>query len=207
LQPGGRLFRRWRDGEAAFDATLDDYAALALAALDLHQVCFEPAFLDTASLLVRVLLDRFADPQGGFFSSSAPDLLFRIKEDYDGAEPSGNSLAVEALVRLARLTGDSGFLEPARLALEAFAPRLESHPEALPRMLCSWMLSAEPEERIEFGGAADDLYREVSRRFLPFATLCWNGRRGLPSATVCSGMTCQPPVTTVEELRALLHWP
>lgn len=205
--PGGRLLRRWRDGQAAFDATLDDYAALALAALDLHQVCFEPAFLDTASLLLRVLLDRFADPQGGFFSSSAPDLLFRIKEDYDGAEPSGNSLAVEALVRLARLTGDSSFLEPARLALEAFAPRLESHPEALPRMLCSWMLFAEPEERIEFGGAADDLYREVSRRFLPFATLCWNGRRGLPSATVCSGMTCHPPVTTVEELRPLLHWP
>jgi uncharacterized protein YyaL (SSP411 family) len=202
--PDGRLLRRWRDGEAAFDATLDDYAALALAALDLHQACFEPRLIDSASRLVRAMVERFADPEGGFFSSASPDLVLRIKEDYDGAEPSGNSLAVEALVRLARLTGDASLEEPARRALEAFGSRLESQPSALPRMLCSWMLYSAPEQRIEFRGAAAALIREAFRRFLPFTTFLWAEREGDPSATVCSGMVCRPPVSTVAELRALL---
>ncbi len=204
VTPGGRLLRRWRDGEAAFEATLDDYAALALAALDLHQACFDPALLDSASRLVRTTLELFADPRGGFFSSSSPDLLFRIKEDYDGAEPSGNSLAVEALVRLARLAGDASLLDPARLALEAFSTRLESQPSALPRMLCSWMLFAAPEDRIEFRGRAAALQREAFSRFLPFTTFLWNEPEGEPSATICSSMVCHPPAATVADLRALL---
>lgn len=202
--PGGRLLRRWRDGEAAFDATLDDYAALALAALDLHQSCFDPSCLTAASRLVHTMLGLFADPRGGFFSSSSPDLLFRIKEDYDGAEPSGNSLAVEALVRLARLSGDPGLLDPARLALEAFASRLESQPSALPRMLCSSLLFSTPGDRIEFRGAAAGLQREAFRRFLPFATFTWREQEGEPAATVCSGMVCHPPAATVAALQALL---
>lgn len=204
LLPGGRLLRRWRDGQAAFDATLDDYAALALAALDLHQTCFDPSFLTAASRLVHTMLGLFADPRGGFFSSSSPDLLFRIKEDYDGAEPSGNSLAVEALVRLARLSGDSSLLDPARLALEAFASRLESQPSALPRMLCSSLLFSTPGDRIEFRGAAAGLQREAFRRFLPFTTFAWDEPEGEPAATVCSGMVCHPPAATVAALQALL---
>jgi len=204
VTPGGRLLRRWRDGEAAFDATLDDYAALALAALDLHQACFEPQLLESASRLLRSMVELFADPSGGFYSSSSPDLLFRIKEDYDGAEPSGNSLAVEALVRLAHVTGDASLLEPARLALESFSSRLESQPSALPRMLCSWMLFSAPEDRIEFRGNAAALQAEAFRRFLPFTTFLWNEPEGEPSAIVCSGAVCHPPAATVSELRALL---
>ncbi len=207
MTPDGRLLRRWRDGEAAIDGLLDDYAAVALAALDLHQSCFDPRYAATAERLVRTMTDLFGDPAGGFFTApaSAGDLLFRMKEDYDGAEPSGNSLAVEALVRTARLTGSSSLLEPARRALEAFAGRLESQPSALPRMLCASMLHGSPEELVRFRGAAEDLVREAWRRFLPFATFVWEDRDGAPSAEVCSGLACHPPAHSVAELRSLLH--
>jgi len=207
MAPDGRLLRRWREGEAAIDGLLDDYAALALAALDLHQACFDPEYESAATRLCHALIERFSDPAGGFYASPAgsADLLFRMKEDYDGAEPSGNSLAVEALIRAARLTGDGALLEPARRTLEAFASRLENQPSALPRMLCAWMLDAAPEERIEFRGAAADLVREAWRHFLPFATLRWAARDGAPSAEVCRGLVCHPPAATGDELRALLH--
>lgn len=207
LRPDGSLLRRWRGGEAAINGLLDDYAAVALAALDLHQAFFEPEFQNTAARLSRAIIGQFADPAGGFYASPADSggLLFRMKEDYDGAEPSGNSLAVEALVRAARLTGDDFLLQPARLALEAFAARLESQPSALPRMLCAWMLASAPEERIAFRGAAEELVQEAWRRFLPFATLVWEDRSGPASAEVCSGQVCHPPAAGVEELRSLLH--
>lgn len=207
MAPDGRLFRRWRGGQAAIGGLLDDYAALALAAMDLHQVCFEPALAETGVRLARRAVDLFGDPEGGFFaaSASAGDVLFRMKEDYDGAEPSGNSLAVEALARAARLCGDGAMLEPARLALEAFAERLANQPSALPRMLCAWMLVQAPEESIRFRGAAGDLVREAWQNFLPFTTLAWRDRSGAPAAEVCSGQICHPPAGSVEELRALLH--
>ncbi len=207
MTPDGRLLRRWRDGEAAIEGLLDDYAATALAALDLHQSSFDPGYAVAAERLVRKMVDLFGDAAGGFFTASAAagDLLFRMKEDYDGAEPSGNSLAVEALVRTARLTGEAPLLEPARRTLEAFAGRLESQPTALPRMLCAWMLHQSPEERIRFRGAAQDLVQEVWRRFLPFTTLHWEDRSGAPSAEVCAGLVCHPPAGSVEELRPLLH--
>ncbi len=208
MMPDGRLLRRWRDGEAAVEGLLDDHAATALAALDLHQSCFDPHYAATAERLVRAMENLFGDPDGGFFTASAAagDLLFRMKEDYDGAEPSGNSLAVEALARTARLAGDSSLLAPARRALEAFAGRLESQPSALPRMLCAWMLHEAPEERIRFSGAAEDLVREAWRRFLPFATFHWENHDGAPEAEVCSGLVCHPPARSVAELRSLLHW-
>jgi uncharacterized protein YyaL (SSP411 family) len=207
MRPDGSLLRRWRAGEAAISGLLDDYAAVALAALDLHQAFFEPELLNTAVRLCRAIIGQFGDPAGGFYAAPADcgDLLFRMKEDYDGAEPSGNSLAVEALVRAARLTGDDSLLQPARLALEAFAARLESQPSALPRMLCAWMLASAPEERIAFRGAAEELVQEAWRRFLPFATLVWEDRSGPASAEVCSGQVCHPPAAGVEELRSLLH--
>ncbi|MGH9594453.1 MAG: thioredoxin domain-containing protein, partial [Bryobacteraceae bacterium] len=105
------LLRRYRDGESAIEAFLDDYAFLVNALLDLYETDFYPADLAWATRLAERAIERFEDPAGGFFSTPAgkTDLVLRLKDDYDGAEPSGNSLMALGLLRLARITGRADF--------------------------------------------------------------------------------------------------
>src|SRR5262249_40923970 len=108
----GVLLRRYRDGEAAIPGFLDDYAFFVQALLDLYEASFSAQYLVEADALTRQMLARFEDPgNGGFFSTAEgdPSLVLRIKDDYDGAEPSGNSVALMNLLRLAEITNDDLF--------------------------------------------------------------------------------------------------
>ncbi len=134
----GRLLRRYCEGEAAVPAFLDDYAFFAQALLDLFEASFNPAHLETAVRLAKNGLEQFEDrTQGGFFSTAgdASDLLLRMKDDYDGAEPSGNSVASDLLLRLGELTGDSSFRDRAEKCLRWAASKLEVQPTMAPQML------------------------------------------------------------------------
>ncbi len=204
----GILKRRWRDGEAAVDAFLDDYAAVTLAALDLYEISFEPRLLDTATATASRMVGLFEDrDHGAFFSSpdSNSELVLRMKEDYDGAEPSGNSLAVMALLRLAARCGNDAFNDKAQHALTAFSSRINKQAVTIPQMLCALMLSLAPKSEIQLSGAAQPLLDEFHRHFRPFTSVTWNRNDGAPSASLCEDFVCQPPVNTVEELRELLH--
>ncbi len=102
-EPDSTLLRRYRDGDAAIEGFLDDYAFLALALIDMYETSFDPADLDWAVRLAERAIELFEDrEQGGFFSTQAAkaDLVLRLKDDYDGAEPSGNSAIVLALLKL-----------------------------------------------------------------------------------------------------------
>src|SRR5215471_19260232 len=93
----GVLLRRYRQGDAAIPGFLDDYALFAQALVDLYETQFDFRHLELAIRLTEDLRKRFEDPEhGGFFSTAADDaaLVMRIKDDYDGAEPSGNSVAL-----------------------------------------------------------------------------------------------------------------
>jgi uncharacterized protein YyaL (SSP411 family) len=134
----GELRRRYCDGEAAVPAFLDDYAFLAQAALDLFESNFDPNYLSLTIDLARRGIVRFEDEEhGGFFSTvqGKRDLLLRMKDDYDGAEPSGNSVATDVLLRLAHITGDDDFQHRARRSLESFTPKLKAQPTIAPQML------------------------------------------------------------------------
>ncbi|MFZ0936783.1 MAG: thioredoxin domain-containing protein, partial [Bryobacteraceae bacterium] len=123
----GRLLRRYREGEAAIPAFLEDYALFTQALLDLYEAQFDRRDLEWAVRLAEKQSALFEDSAGGgFFHSPAgdPSLVLRLKEDYDGAEPSGNSIAILNLLRLAQVTGRAGFRASAERALAAFAPRL-----------------------------------------------------------------------------------
>lgn len=161
----GRLFRRYCDGEAAVPAFLDDYVMLGAGLLDLFEASFEPSYLRAAIDMARLAMAKFEDSeQGGFFSTAetAQDLLLRLKDDYDGAEPSGNSVATELLIRLAHLTGDNGFQASAERSLRAFAPKLKNQPTIAPQMLVALGRSlAEPEQVIVRCGAVDADVRQI----------------------------------------------
>ncbi|HYP13140.1 MAG TPA: thioredoxin domain-containing protein, partial [Bryobacteraceae bacterium] len=101
LYRDGVLLRRFRDGEAAIPGFLDDYSFFAQALLDLYESSFESRWLALAKAVTDKMVALFEDTAGGGFYSTAEgdtSLVMRIKEDYDGAEPSGNSVAIQVLL-------------------------------------------------------------------------------------------------------------
>ena len=136
LRPeGGPLLHAWRGGKGKIAAYLADYAFLARGLLALHEATGEERWLKAAAEITSEQLARLRDPQGGFFTGAAsPDVLFRSKDVYDGAVPSGNAVAILNLLELARRTGDLGWRGEARTALSAFAQVAASHPDGV-RML------------------------------------------------------------------------
>src|SRR5271155_1742121 len=152
----GILLRRYRAGDAAIPGFLDDYAFFTQALLDLYETGFELRDLQLAIRLAEKQAELFEDRElGAFFSTAAgdPELIMRMKEDYDGAEPSGNSIAVLNLLRLARLTGRADFQESADRALAAFGSRIVAAPAGVPQMLAAYEFSISQPRQVVLVGA------------------------------------------------------
>lgn len=129
--PDGRLMLRWREGEAAHAGQLDDYAFCAWASLELYAATFEVDFLEEAARLARIIKRRFWDKgQGGFFltADDAEKLIIRPKEAYDGALPSGNSVAGWVFSRLWELTGEPDWEETADRQLAFLTGNARQYP-------------------------------------------------------------------------------
>jgi len=135
MRPEGVLLHSWRQGRGKIQAYLADYAFLTRGLLALHEATGEERWLRAASEVTSEQLRRLRDPHGGFFTGAAsPEVLFRSKDVYDGAMPSGNAVAILNLLELGRRTGDLGWRGEARRALSAFAHVATGHPDAV-RML------------------------------------------------------------------------
>jgi len=175
----GQLLRRYSGGESAIPAFLDDYAFLAQAVLDLFEATSSARHLEAAVDLATRGFGRFEDAEsGGFFSTEpdARDLLLRVKDDYDGAEPSGNSVATEVLLRLSHLTANSEFQRRAEKALTAFVPKLRSQPSIAPQMLVAlgrWL--SEPEQVVIRCEVVDAeigrILTEYRQKFAPYTVV------------------------------------
>lgn len=225
------LLRRFRDGDAAIPGFLDDYAFFIQALLDFYETSFEPYHLELAVQLAGQMRDLFEDTEHGAFYSTpehSGDLIMRMKEDYDGAEPSGNSIAAIALLRLARMTGREEFRESAERTLHAFSQRIINTASGVPQMLVALLYSTSAPRQIVIAGdrgAAAPLLAAVRERFLPDTTLLlldtaeareslgahapalrdMHPVGGQPAAYVCENFTCQLPVVEVPALTALLR--
>ncbi len=137
---GARLRRSSFEARADGDGFLDDYAFLIAGLLDLFEASQDADWLRFALALQAELDARFWDERAGGYFFTADDqerLLARQKPVADGAEPSGNSVALENLLRLYELTGDERFRGRAEGSLRAFAGPLERHPAAAPRLLAA----------------------------------------------------------------------
>jgi uncharacterized protein YyaL (SSP411 family) len=220
----GTLLRRYRDGEAAIPGFLDDYAFLIQGLLDLYEAEFDVRRIETAVKLSETMLARFEDAQGGgFFATAADerDLVLRLKDDYDGAEPSGNSIAILDLLRLSRIAGRDAWRVSAERALAAFSMRVLAVPEAMPQMLVALEYSQTKPAQVVLVGSREacaPFLREIGRRFLPnSAVLLVDGpetrsalARYAPEiasmetagAYVCENFACQLPITDPREFAA-----
>lgn len=127
------LLHRYSEGDAAIPGFLDDYAFLIWGLLELYKATFSNEYLQKALDLNKVLfLDFWDEKNGGFYFTSANNeqLLIRQKEVYDGAIPSGNSVAFCNLLKLADFTGNKQFKQRAYQLLKAFSPMVEQNPSA-----------------------------------------------------------------------------
>jgi uncharacterized protein len=230
----GIVLRRYREGDAAIPGFLDDYALFAQALLDLYETQFDRRHLELALKLTAKQRELFEDAaRGAFFSSVDGDkeLVLRAKEDYDGAEPSGNSVALSNLLRLAQMFNREDLRASAEKLVTAFAARLTAAPVALPQMLaaCEFRLG-EPRQIVLVGGreAADTqaLLRTLHARFVPNKVVllvdsaedraalsaaiptiaAMEPAGGRASAYVCRGYTCQAPVNTQDSFAELLQY-
>jgi uncharacterized protein YyaL (SSP411 family) len=230
LWDGARLCRRYRDGQVGQAGYLDDHAMCAAGFLDLYEATWDLHWLRWAETLTERMIALYHDGKdGGFFATAGddPSVLLRLKEDYDGAEPAGSSIAALNLLRLAEL-GRPEWRALADGTLRAFSARLAQAPHALPQMLVALDLAQRPGVQIVVAGEADDprtraLLTVVHGRFLPERTLLLaDGRTraelgarlpwiagmgeegGRPAAYVCKDHACDRPVTDPEALAAAL---
>jgi hypothetical protein len=150
----GRAVHSWRAGRPGHPAFLDDYASLANALITLHQHQPQPRWLDEAVRLADLMLLDFADPrQGGFFytADDQEPLIVRKKDLVDNAVPSGNGLAVTALLRLADLSGRDDYRQAAENTLHACMGILEQAPTATGQLLLALQMAV-PLSRRERAG-------------------------------------------------------
>ena len=224
------LLRRFRAGESAISGFLDDYAFLVLALIDLYEAQFETYNLELAAQLASKMCELFEDREaGGFFSTPVGDsnLILRIKDDYDGAEPSGNSMAALGLLRLAHMTGSDEFRKSAERTLAAFSGRLASIGMGVPQMLVALMYSLAAPHQVVLAGSKNEtaeMLGVIRGRFLPetevfvvndesrpalsrYAPVLAEMKpvNGQVTAYVCENFTCQLPTTEVAKLAELLQ--
>jgi len=161
------LLHRYRDGEAAIDANLDDYAFYIQAQLDLFEATSDPHFLFTAVELDEQLHENFSDDNsGGYFftSKNSEKLIARQKEIYDGAIPSGNSVHLMNLIRLHKITNDNPYDERARNLLRTFSGEVNRMPSVFAQFLCGIDFLFGPSVEIIITSKSKELSEEVTRK-------------------------------------------
>ena len=225
MQSDGRLLRTWKNGSAKLNGYLEDYANVADGLVTLYQGSGEERYLSEAKRLADLMITEFWDDEnGGFFftSNDHEELIVRNKDLYDNATPSGNSVAADVLLRLAKLTGDDRYERFGVTVLRLAASQLKRHPQGFGRTLSALeFYLAETMEIVVIGERDSQIAREVHKRYLPDSVIVMadevkidaltqhllEGRNkidGLPTAYVCENFVCQRPVTMSGDLIKLL---
>ncbi|MCX6133996.1 MAG: thioredoxin domain-containing protein [Ignavibacteriales bacterium] len=228
----GGLYHRYRDGEARIEGQLDDYAFFVQALIDLYEASFSIGWLKEALRLAedqnRIFYDR---DNGGFFDTSGndPSILVRTKEWYDGAEPSGNAIAILNLLRLTQFTNNQEWEAMARKSLSFFGERLSNAGQAMPQMLVALDFGLSKPKQIIIAGNAGDpdtetMLHAIQSHFVPNKVLmladAGDGQaelsrllpiigslkklEGRTTAYICENYTCQLPTSDPAEIVKIL---
>ncbi len=227
----GKLLRSYSSGtEPKLNGYLEDYSFLADALVSLYEATFEPHWIAAGLQIVEVMIDQFWDAaDGGFFYTGRDheSLIARNKDPHDNAIPSGNSMAVTALLRLVKLTGRVDLQEKAEATLKLYAGLLTEHPMAAGQMLIALDFYLGPVQEFAIVGdpTADDtqrVLRVIRRGFRPNAVVALQSpatgaqaeemipllagkKAGGPVTTyICENFACQAPVVGAEALEVAL---
>jgi hypothetical protein len=231
--PEGRLLHRYRDGEASLPAYVDDYAFFISGLIDLYEAVFDIKYLETALEMNRDFILHFWDNKHGGFYFTADDteeILTRKKELYDGAVPSGNSVAMMNLLRLGLMTGDPEPEEKARSISRAFAGTVGEYPAAYTQLLLAVDFATGPSYEVVIAGdsGADDtrsMLQSLRSQFMPNAVVllrpieqepppidrisdfvkAYGSLEGKAIAYICRDRNCQLPTSDIAKMLELLN--
>jgi len=225
----GRLFHRYARGEKAVDGFLDDYAFLVFGLIELYEAGFNEKYLQDSVNLTQTMIAQFWDDKnGGFYftSKSGDETIPRIKPAYDGASPSGNSMALHNLLRLARLSSEASFERYADRLLCAFAHEVRGYPMGHTFMLAGLDFALGPAFNVVLaGGKADKdaqaMLTALRKNYSPNLTVkLWTPQSkpsalggdyekigGKATAYVCKNQTCMPPTNQVEKMLEYIEVP
>lgn len=229
--PDGRLLHRHRDGESAITACLDDYTFLVWGLIELYETLFDVNYLKTALELNNDMLSHFWDEKGGFYFTpdDGEELIVRKKEIYDGAIPSGNSVAMFNLIRLSRITGDPALENMASMMGSAFSREVVSSPSSYAQMMVSLDYLKGPSCEVVIAGhpATEDTRKKLEAVGRPFApnnvvlfrptdveepeitriapfTSKQTGTNGKAVAYVCKRYSCLEPTSDIKKMLEML---
>lgn len=231
----GRLLHRYRDGQAAILANIDDYAFFIWGLLELYEATFDVHYLEVAIELNSDLLKHFWDEQrGGFYftADDAEELLVRQKEIYDGAIPSGNSVAMLNLLRLSRITANTDFEDKAMKITAAFSQDISSSPSGFTQLMVALNFGIGPSYEVVIVGdlqAKDttEMLNALRRNFIPNKVVLFrpadqeapgitriaeftqnqSSIDGKATAYVCLNYSCKMPTTDIKKMLELLKPP
>jgi len=228
----GRLYHRYRDGEAAIPAFLDDYAFLIWGLLELYETTFDVTYLQHAISFNQDMIQHFWDhKRGGFYftADDAENVLVRDKAVYDGAYPSGNSVAAFNILRLARMTGNPEFEVKAAQILQIFSDSVSQNPTAHTHLLIALSFAIGPSYEVVIVGDplkddAKNMLNALRTKFNPNKVVLFrpssaehpeiaryaeftrelSSNEGKATAYVCRNYQCSLPTTHIEEMLRLL---
>ena len=229
MEKDGYLMRVYHKGKSQVKGYSEDYAFFIQALIDLYEATFEMEWLKEAEEINRQMIRQFWDERsGGFYFSGKENesLIARSKNPYDNVIPSANSIAVFNLIRLGYLTGEESLKEKAAQTLHLFYNFLDRHPIGFPQMLSGLSFFLSPEEIGIIGSKNDvrtiSMLKEIYLAYLPnkilslrdpkepieknwFPFLMEKEIKETPTAFVCKGFTCLPPIKDEKELKQLLN--
>ncbi|MFC1852027.1 thioredoxin domain-containing protein [candidate division CSSED10-310 bacterium] len=232
LDSKAALLHRYRDGQASITGFLDDYTFLSWGLLELYEATFEIKYLELALNLTKSTLHRFWDTAGGgfyFTAQDAEDLLTRSKTIYDGASPSGNSVALSNLLRLTGMTGDHELEKYTPKLVQAFADSINKAPQAYTHFLSGYYLALGPTHEVVIVGNPqhDDtklMLKSLRALFLPHKVVLLKNSADQDAAIVklapytrfqttldnkatayvCQHQTCNLPTTEIKSMIKML---
>lgn len=231
VRKDGRLLARYRGEEAAHLGYVDDYAFLIWGLIELYETTFKPIYLKYAIELNEDMIKYFWDKsKGGFFvyGEDGETLLTRPKEIYDGATPSGNSVAALNLLKLGRITGNVNFEELGIKIFECFGKEVDNFPSGYTFFLIAFLYSRKLTREIVLVGDENseltmDMLRVINERYDPFMTIIFHSLsntkelrelipsiynyeivKGKSSVYICENFKCNAPITSIDQLKKLL---
>jgi uncharacterized protein YyaL (SSP411 family) len=222
----GRLLHRWHKGDAGITATLDDYAFLVWGLTELYQAGLNSTYLSAALELNQIMLQDFEDKQGGLFftAADAESLLIRPKEIYDGAIPSGNSVALLNNLRLSRLTGDIELDKKGQAIAEAYNQVIAGSPSGYTQFMAGLDFAMSEGYEVVIVGDADGedtqaMLHSLNSQFLPNVVVVLRTKDdagaisklapytrfhssidGKATAYVCRNFSCNLPTTDITQM-------